>query len=142
MESTLGSPCGRTSPAHSQATRARTSAPSSKRSAKPEEKPFLYLSLRKENGGAQDALWVQATALPGVPMTLNTGESPSVARESTLSQILEANVPEKYFLSAKACAGILRRAERRGKELPKMLKEALEETVWLSTCSKTPSMEA
>lgn len=35
----------------------------------------------------------------------------------------------KYYLSPKACLGILRRAERRGKELPKMLKDALEEVV-------------
>lgn len=72
-------------------------------------------------------------------MTLNTGECPSVARGSTLSQILQENVPEKYFLSAKACAGILRRAEKRGKELPTMLKEALEEVVQLSTSNKTQS---
>lgn len=64
-------------------------------------------------------------------MTLNTGECPSVARESTLSQILQANAPRKYYLSAKACAGILRRAEKRGKELPPMLREALEEAVAL-----------
>lgn len=32
----------------------------------------------------------------------------------------------KYYLSAVACQGILRRAESRNKELPKMLKEALE----------------
>jgi hypothetical protein len=56
---------------------------------------------------------------------LNTGESPSAAVASTLSSILEANAPEKYYLSAKACEGILRRAERRGKQLPPMLKEAL-----------------
>jgi hypothetical protein len=43
-----------------------------------------------------------------------------------LSQILEAHVPEKYSLSAQACRGILNRAQRRGKELPPMLKEALE----------------
>jgi len=60
---------------------------------------------------------------------LNTGECPSVAVGSTLSQILEANAPEKYYLSAKACEGILRRAERRGKQLPKMLKEALEQMI-------------
>lgn len=65
-------------------------------------------------------------------MTLNSGECPSVARESTLSQILEVNAPEKYYLSAKACAGILRRAEKRGKELPPMLKEALEEVIALN----------
>lgn len=57
-------------------------------------------------------------------LTRNIGESPSAAVESTLSQILEANVPKKYYLSAKACEGILRRAERRGKELPPMLKTA------------------
>jgi hypothetical protein len=50
----------------------------------------------------------------------------SAAEESTLSQILEAHVPEKYSLSAQACRGILNRAQRRGKELPPMLKEALE----------------
>lgn len=65
-------------------------------------------------------------------MTLNSGECPSVARESTLSQILQANAPEKYYLSPKACAGILRRAEKRGKELPPMLKEALEEVIALN----------
>lgn len=31
----------------------------------------------------------------------------------------------KYFLSPKACAGILRRAEKRGRELPEMLRRAL-----------------
>ena len=67
--------------------------------------------------------------LPGASMTLNTGECPNDERESTLSQILQPNAPEKYYLSAKACAGILRRAERRGKELPPMLKEALERTM-------------
>ena len=54
---------------------------------------------------------------------------PSAAVESTLSQILEASVPEKYFLSAKACEGILRRTARRGKELPPMLEEALRQQI-------------
>jgi hypothetical protein len=60
---------------------------------------------------------------------LNTGESPNVEEESTLSQILEVNAPKKYYLSAKACQGILNRAERRGKQLPPMLKEALEQMI-------------
>jgi hypothetical protein len=59
----------------------------------------------------------------------NTGESPNDAVESTLSQILEANAPEKYYLSAKACEGIVRRAERRGKQLPEMLRIALEQQI-------------
>jgi DNA (cytosine-5)-methyltransferase 1 len=33
---------------------------------------------------------------------------------------------QKYYLSARACQGILRRAEKRGKTLPPMLKAALE----------------
>ena len=35
------------------------------------------------------------------------------------------NYIRKYFLSARAARGILRRAERRGKELPEMLHRAL-----------------
>ena len=34
--------------------------------------------------------------------------------------------PEKYYLSPKACLGILRRASARGKELPELLRKALE----------------
>lgn len=72
--------------------------------------------------------------------TLKTGEKPSetavqemlsvwgphsVAEESRLSQILEVNPLPKYNLTAKACLGILRRAERRGKDLPERLKQVL-----------------
>jgi len=35
------------------------------------------------------------------------------------------SIPSKYFLSAKACAGILVRATRRGKKLPALLGLAL-----------------
>jgi hypothetical protein len=56
----------------------------------------------------------------------NTGESPSEDAASSLSQILQAGVPEKYSLSQKACLGILRRASVRGKELPEVLRLALE----------------
>ena len=55
-----------------------------------------------------------------------TGESPNVENVSTLSQILQAGAPEKYYLSPKACLGILRRASARGKDLPELLKIALE----------------
>ncbi|KWT86916.1 hypothetical protein APY03_3796 [Variovorax sp. WDL1] len=36
-----------------------------------------------------------------------------------------ASIPPRYFLSAQACAGILRRASRRGKTLPALLDRAL-----------------
>ena len=47
-------------------------------------------------------------------------------RQSSLSAILESKTSARYYLSPKACAGILRRAEKRGKSLPPSLREALE----------------
>ena len=91
-----------------------------------------YLDLTKGNGGLPERFWATDTASRGGSSTRNTGECPSAARESTLWQILQADAPEKYYLSARACEGILRRAERRGKALPPMLREALEEAVALS----------
>jgi hypothetical protein len=47
---------------------------------------------------------------------------------ASLNEVLEtAPLPQRFSLSAKACSGILRRAERRGKALPPMLKQALEQ---------------
>lgn len=59
-------------------------------------------------------------------MTLNTGPSRKGASASSLSQILEATPHPKYYLSKTACLGILRRARKRGKELPSVLRQALE----------------
>jgi len=69
--------------------------------------------------------WEDDGAWRGECSTRNTGESPNVAVESRLSQILEATPHGKYRLSGKACQGILRRAERRGKALPGILKTVL-----------------
>ena len=66
-----------------------------------------------------DGLW------HGDSSMLNIGECPNVVKESRLSWILEDNVPQKYYLSARACQGILTRASRRGKALPELLKNAL-----------------
>jgi len=74
-----------------------------------------------------------ATVSRGVCWTLNMSEhpafpeqSPSGGAVSALSDILETgDVPQRYFLSAKACQGILRRAEKRGKLLPKALQTTL-----------------
>lgn len=56
---------------------------------------------------------------------LNFGAYPNAVEESSLWQILEDNVPEKYSLSEKACRGVLRKAENRGKVLPALLHIAL-----------------
>ena len=87
------------------------------------------LRLIKEDGLTQTLSWVTDGRLLTEFSMQVSGESPSVVAESTLSQILEVNVPEKYYLSAKACEGILRRASKRGKELPEMLRIALEQQI-------------
>lgn len=97
----------------------------------PKRKPngFLFLNLRKGGGNLQGALWEMVSALPGESTMLNFGEWPNEGKECTLSQILQENVPVKYSLSARACQGILNRAEKRGKMLPSMLRDALMEVV-------------
>ena len=60
--------------------------------------------------------------------TLNTSEWPKDAAVCSLSDILEdREVPQRYYLTPKACAGILRRAEKRGNALPEELHHALTE---------------
>jgi hypothetical protein len=60
-------------------------------------------------------------------LTLSTSEWPSDAAVCSLSHTLETgDLPPRFFLSQKACAGILRRAEKRGKKLPEPLQHALE----------------
>ena len=52
--------------------------------------------------------------------------SPREENGSSLSRILQDDPPKRYYLTKKACLGILRRAAERGKELPEKLKRALE----------------
>ena len=135
----LDSLFGRTSPEPSAVTEAKTSGQSSRRSAKQQDGGVLFINLK--NGNTLVPSWEKVSALPGVSTTLNFGESPSEGRESTLLQILEANAPEKYYLSPKACRGILNRAERRGKRLPEMLLEALKEVLTLAGFMEKPQRQ-
>ena len=76
---------------------------------------------------------------PTESWTLNTLEFHSGAVASSLSDILETgDVPQRYFLSATACRGILRRAEKRGKALPPTLLQALQRVAEASEESATP----
>ena len=69
----------------------------------------------------------------GEYLTLNIPEWPNFLAQSrsegdvsSLSDILvRGSIPQRYYLTAKCAEGILRRAERRGKPLPPVLKEAL-----------------
>lgn len=139
--SDLGFSFGRTLSEHSAATEDETSTPCWKKLRVSQNQDFLYLDCRKSgNGQGQEPLTVMGGLSLGELTTLKTGEKPSetavqemlsvwgphsVAEESRLSQILEVNPLPKYNLTAKACLGILRRAERRGKDLPERLKQVL-----------------
>lgn len=58
--------------------------------------------------------------------TLNTSESHKGEEESSLLDILEiGEIPQRYYLSPKACAGILRRVEARDGQMHPVLKMVL-----------------
>lgn len=79
--------------------------------------------LVPSSGGWQNSGMGSPTAF----LTLNTPGWHSDASVCSLSDIVEiGGVPQRYFLSAKACAGILRRAEKRGKLLHPQLRAALQ----------------
>lgn len=124
MENIQLSLFGRTYPVLFQVGTERILEPCLKKSQKP-----IFQCLQVENGQPQE--WLEGEKLTplGESLTLNIGEYPNVERESTLSEILEDNVPEKYYLSPKACLGILRRAKNKGRKLPDNLRIALEQKV-------------
>ena len=127
--------CGRTSSGHSAATRELTLEPCLKKSDRPK---FQYL----QTGNGQTREWLNAKNVKshGAFSTLNIGECPNADVASSLSRILQpmTDVPEKYYLSAKACLGILRRAKERGKELPEELRIALERQANISPRQQGP----
>ena len=67
---------------------------------------------------------------------------PNDGSACSLSAILEENPATKYSLSPKACAGILRRAEKRGKTLPPMLEAALRRVASADTNPESDPSEA
>ena len=115
-------PFGRMSLGHSAATEAMIFEPCLRRSQRP---GFQCLKM----GNGQTVEWLNATSvrLRGASSMLNIGASPNVAVASSLLRILEPaeDVPSKYYLSHRACLGILRRARIRGKKLPAELRAAL-----------------
>ncbi len=124
-----GLPCGKTclgvSAARRTASPARTSGRSSNRSSGLKNRPLMLLDLRPGAGNMLGPYWEYDPAWLGRSGRLNTSACPKGGVESSLSQILQASVPSKYYLSRAACRGILRRAEERGKSLPPQLELAL-----------------
>lgn len=90
--------------------------------------PASWPDFKNSGMGSPTELW-----------TLNTLEFHSGAAASSLSDILETgDVPQRFYLSATACRGILRRAEKRGKALPMTLRRALEQVAGASSEPATP----
>lgn len=119
--------CGKMCPELSAPQKEPTLEPCSKKQQKwPANKPPLFLCL-KTDGLQPDAspIWEDNGALRGEYLMHSFGVCPKDENASHLSQILEASPHPKYSLSAKACLGILNRAEKRGKQLPEVLKLAL-----------------
>ena len=121
--------CGRMFPEPSPVVhqKARTSGVSSRRSSELKSVVFQSLDLTPGAGNLLgESYWELISPWRGDALMLNTGVSPREEKESSLSQILQDDPPDKYYLTRKACLGILRRASERGKELPEKLKRALE----------------
>ena len=120
--------CGKTSPEpfHQESPRVRTSALYWRRSSELSAIAYQFLDLNPGHGNLLgESYWETLSPYAGASSTLNTGASPRDAAGSSLSRILEDSPPSGYYLSRKACLGILRRAYERGKELPPQLKAAL-----------------
>ena len=140
MENSRGMSCGKTYRERFQAIKGETSTKYSKRSVPSPMIPVMCLNLR---GGADEPVqtslfgetrelsWETISPSHGASWMRNSGECPNAAVVSSLRSILEEDAPKKYYLSAKACGGILNRAERRGKALPPLLWEALIEVMEL-----------
>jgi hypothetical protein len=121
---------GRTCPEPSvaEAQKGRTSQRSLKNSSKSQSRMPRCVCCRRVTDGQNPAVTMIAMddgRLLGEYTMRSFGECPREENVSRLSQILEDSAHPKYSLSARACTGILNRAERRGKELPVELKEAL-----------------
>ena len=122
MEYIQSSLFGKTSWERLQAMLGVTLKPCLKKSDRP-----IFQCLIVEDGLEPEWLEVKSAESHGERSMPNFGASPSIVRESSLSQVLESGkATYRYSLTPKACAGILRRAKERGKCLPEMLETVLE----------------
>lgn len=116
-----GSLFGKTSWERLQAILGVTLKPCSRKSDRP-----IFQCLLLDDGQEPELLEAKSAESHGERLTLNFGASPSIARESSLSQVLESGgVTYRYSLTPKACAGILRRVKAKGERLPKALEAVL-----------------
>ncbi len=82
-------------------------------------------SLSDRNGRKEESSLASGDLSSGVCLMHNTLESPNGGGASTLSSILETGpIDSRYFLSARAASGFLRRARERGRMIPEELRIA------------------
>ena len=116
--------CGKTCQEPLAQTPVKILGQSLKKSQKSANQRFLFLDLTAN--GVMRGMWKEMDgASLGVSETQLQKECHREEEDSFLWRILEEDAPEKYYLSATACLGILRRCGRRGKELPSLLRNAL-----------------
>lgn len=105
---------GKTYQEHSVPTEQKISEPCWKNLPALNSQTFQFLDLRV--GGADGAKPEQSPEMDGAwlgdSLTLNIGECPREENVSLLSWILQVNAPEKYYLSERACQGILGQSVR------------------------------
>ncbi len=108
--------------------------------------PACSLFEEEPTSESSSPLWsTSGIASPGECWTRGSSGCPSdVDVSSSLRDILEPpdQIPQKYWLSARAAAGILERASRRGRALPEPLRVALEAVASRLTTSEPSSPEA
>lgn len=79
-------------------------------------------TLRKSSGFS----WSSAgMGFNGVCLTANFSESPNDAVVCSLSDVLESHVPPRFYLTPRACRGVIRRAKKRKRTLLPRLHQAL-----------------
>lgn len=133
---------GKMSPAPFPAQRAETSTRCSRNSSTLKNHSFMLLDLSPGAGNMLGPCWEYDPVWLGPPGTLNTSECPKDVVASSLSQILQASAPFKYYLSRLACLGILRRAEERNKPLPPKLEWALRVQAGLMPIQSIPVLSS
>lgn len=93
-----------------------------------------YLMLDLRSGRTQEPSWQMITPSHGDSLIPNTGARPKIAKESILSHVLEAisgggGIPstlKKYCFTPTLAEGALRRARKKHKQIPKLLRLILE----------------
>lgn len=85
-------------------------------------------SFTQDDGAVKVWTFDKKSMPRGLAGRINVEEWPNDASIKNLTDILQpmSEVDDRFILSPKACAGMLRRAVKRGKTIPPKLKEAME----------------